>query len=186
MPEDPHHDLDLTATVLHVFRQQRAVAERALAQVGEEDFFARAGAEDPLAIVVKHVGGNLRSRWRDFLTTDGEKPDRRRDGEFELVAGDTRAALESLWADGWGELERNLGSLEPDDWERTVTIRGEPHSVLEAALRSLAHTSYHVGQIVERCRRLAGSDWTTLSIPRGASEGYRPAPSSLRSTGERG
>lgn len=115
MPESQHDDLDLTATVLHVFRQQRALAERALAQVGDEDFFARVGAEDPLAVVVKHVGGNLRSRWRDFLTTDGEKPDRRRESEFELVAGESRAALETLWAEGWGELERNLGALEPDD-----------------------------------------------------------------------
>ncbi|MFT5288125.1 MAG: hypothetical protein ACI8QS_001311 [Planctomycetota bacterium] len=169
----------LTATLLHTFRGQRTLAERALAQVPDGDFTrVLPGEIAPLAITVKHVGGNLRSRWREFLTTDGEKPDRHRDTEFELAAGDDRASIEALWNAGWGELMKTLEMLDPTDWDRTITIRGETHSVAEASLRSLAHTSYHVGQIVQMSRRIAGDTWQGLSIPRGQSEAFRqnPAP----------
>lgn len=170
------------ATILHTFQSQRRLAERALAQVSDLDFLRRLeGEPEPLAIVVKHVGGNLRSRWRAFLTSDGEKPDRHRDREFELGPEDTRASIEALWTAGWSELTRTLEALSPADWERTVTIRGEPHSVTEAALRSLAHTSYHVGQIVRLARRCAGDAWQTLSIPKGDSEAFRLNPTSYLS-----
>ena len=167
----------LTETLLHSFQSQKALAEKALAQVNDEDFLRPfEGETDPVAITVKHVGGNLRSRWREFLTSDGEKPDRHRDREFELEPGDTRASIEAVWQAGWAELVGTLESLAPEDWARTVTIRGEPHSVPQAALRSLGHTSYHVGQIVQMCRRRAGTGWQTLSIPKNKSEEFRVNP----------
>ena len=169
----------LTATLLLTFRGQRTLAERALAQVPDGDFLCLLPGEvAPLAITVKHVGGNLRSRWREFLSTDGEKADRHRDGEFELAAGDDRASIEALWNAGWDELMNTLEALTPGDWDRTVTIRGEAHSIAEASLRSLAHTSYHVGQIVQMSRRIAGGTWKGLSIPKGQSEAFRQNPSS--------
>jgi hypothetical protein len=115
---------------------------------------------------VKHIGGNLRSRWTDFLTTDGEKPDRNRDGEFELAAGQTRAHVMAWWHGGWDALFGTLEALTPDDLLKRVTIRGEPHTVLQAINRSLAHAAYHVGQIVFLAKHLRSADWKTLSIPR--------------------
>jgi uncharacterized damage-inducible protein DinB len=152
------------------FRALRKQAERALVQVSDEEFF-RAPAPDAnsLAILVKHLAGNLRSRWTDFLTADGEKPDRRRDTEFELDPADTRAALMARWETGWAAVLGTLESLTPADLERTVTIRREPHSVIEATQRALTHAAGHVGQIVMLARMLAGPRWQTLSIPRGKS-----------------
>ena len=162
------------AAMEHTLRHHKQLAERALAQVGEQAFLEPLPGEvDPLAVKVKHVGGNLRSRWRDFLTTDGEKPDRHRDGEFELGPGEDREAVMDLWERGWAEFLGTLRALTGGEWSRTVAIRGEPHSVPQAALRSLAHTCYHVGQIVLLARRAAGADWRTLSIPRGGSEDFR-------------
>jgi hypothetical protein len=158
--------------------QYKQLAEAALAQVDEDDFFQRLGPEsEPLAILVKHVGGNLRSRWRDFLTTDGEKPDRQRDTEFELAPGETREVLMQRWETGWRHCLETLDSLSPADVTGTVTIRGEPLSVIDATHRSLAHTAYHVGQIVLLAKHLAGPRWRTLSIPRGGSELYNRAAS---------
>ena len=168
----------LSADLLHTFRTHKALAESALAQVSDGDFLqSLPGATNALAVTVKHVGGNLRSRWRDFLASDGEKPDRHRDGEFELKEGEGRDSVLSLWEAGWAELFGTLESLQAVDWARTVTIRGEAHSVSQAALRSLAHTSYHVGQIVDGSRRAAGDAWKTLSIPRGQSEAFGRNPS---------
>jgi hypothetical protein len=167
----------LGQALVHTFRYHKELAERALAQVDDERFLEPLEGEiDPLAVKVKHVGGNLRSRWRDFLESDGEKPDRRRDGEFELAPGEGRSAIMDLWERGWGELFGALESLRPADWSRRVAIRGELHTVPEAALRSLAHTSYHVGQIVQLARRAAGPAWKTLSIARGSSEAFRARP----------
>ena len=176
--EAPEPDLAaLTGDLRHAFEGQKALADRALAQVDDASFFARQEGEvDPLAVTVKHVGGNLRSRWRDFLTTDGEKPDRRRDSEFELGRDDDRASLMVLWENGWSELLGSLDALRPEDWSTPVTIRGEPHTVSQAILRGLAHTSYHVGQIVQLSKRAAGESWQTLSIPRGESEAFRKEP----------
>jgi hypothetical protein len=162
------------------FAQYRALAERALAQVDDAAFFAALGdggpeGENSLAVVVKHLAGNFRSRWTAFLSSDGDKPDRRRDGEFVIEEGDTRAALMARWDDGWRLLDETLGGLTEGDLLRPVTIRGEPHSVLAALSRALAHTAYHAGQIVLLAKHHAGPDWHTLSIPRGQSEAYGAA-----------
>jgi hypothetical protein len=161
------------------FRRYRALGERALAQVPEERWFAEpAGGSNSLAVLVKHVGGNLRSRWTDFLTSDGEKPDRDRDGEFEIRSGDDAAALRAKWNAGWDALLCSLDGLRGGDLDRTVRIRGEELTALQAAQRSLAHTAQHVGQIVYVAKLLAGPGWATLSIPRGGSKDFNrnPAP----------
>ena len=177
MPPSSAEPAALTAALRHTFRNQKQLAEKALAQVTDEQFLARQEAAiDPVAVTVKHVGGNLRSRWSEFLTTDGEKPDRNRDGEFALAEGEDRAAIMALWEAGWSELFGTLDALQPVDWSAQVTIRGEAHTVSEAALRSLAHTSYHVGQIVLLAKRAAGKRWGTLSIPRARSEAFRIRP----------
>ena len=154
------------------YRGYRALAERALDQMDDAAFFAWLGPQDPAAVVVKHVAGNLRSRWTDFLTSDGNAPDRNRDGEFALTEADTRPALMAAWADAWGRLEDTLEDLGPADLLRTVTIRSEPHTVADALLRNFAHTAYHVGQIVLLAKHAAGEDWASLSIPRGESEAF--------------
>ena len=162
------------------FGQYRTLAERALAQVDDAAFFAALGdggpeGENSLALVVKHLAGNFRSRWTDFLSSDGDKPDRHRDREFELDEGDTREALMARWAEGWRLLDETLDGLTADDLLRTVTIRGEPHAVVEALSRALAHTAYHAGQIVLLAKHHAGPGWQTLSIPRGQSEAFSAA-----------
>jgi uncharacterized damage-inducible protein DinB len=157
------------------FRGQKKLVERALAQVGDDAYFAALDSEsNSIALLVKHVAGNLRSRWTDFRTTDGEKPDRRRDSEFELEPGDSRAALTARWEEGWARAFAALDSLGVADLTRTVTIRGEPHSVAKAVTRSLGHNAYHAGQIVLLAKHHAGARWETLSIARGKSDEYRP------------
>jgi len=153
----------------------RRAGERAAAQVDDEGFFAAPDAEtNSIAINLKHVGGNLRSRFSDFLTTDGEKPGRDRDGEFLIAPGETRADVEAGWARGWETLEAALASLTADDLLRTVHVRGEAHSVIGALNRQLSHISVHTGQIVLLAKHYAGDAWKTLSIPRGESKTYRP------------
>lgn len=157
------------------FRQYKGYCERAAAQVSEEDFFTQlAGSPNSIAILMKHLGGNHRSRWRDFLTTDGEKRDRDRESEF-TAEGETRASIEAAWEEGWAIAFRELATLVPADLERTVTIRGEPLSVMQAIQRNLTHASYHTGQIVQLARGFAGDAWQTLSIPPGKSEEYNAA-----------
>ena len=157
---------------LEAFRNYKKLAERALEQVGTDEFFKTIDAEsNSLAVIVKHVGGNLRSRWTDFLTTDGEKPDRNRDTEF-VAETDTRESLTALWETGWNALFGTLESLTAADFERTVRIRGEGFPVLKAVNRSLAHTAYHVGQIAFLAKHFRASDWKTLSVPRGRSEDF--------------
>jgi len=126
-------------------------------------------------VIVRHVAGNQRSRWRDFLTTDGEKADRNRDGEFEAPPVETRAALLAEWEEGWAILFSAVEPLGADDLERVVTIRGEPHSVLQAIQRQLAHYAQHVGQIVFLAKHWAGAEWKSLSIPRGKSKEFEVA-----------
>ncbi|HET6329052.1 MAG TPA: DUF1572 family protein [Planctomycetaceae bacterium] len=151
------------------FRRYRKMAEEALADLDDKSFFHKPGtAVNPIALVVKHVGGNLRSRWTDFLTTDGEKPDRQRDTEFELAAGESRDAIMQRWDSGWSVLENTLGSLSNLDLDRTITIRGEAMSAREASLRSVTHTAYHVGQILYLARLLQ-PDRKWLTIPPGQS-----------------
>jgi hypothetical protein len=155
---------------LKEFRRLKAQGDRALAQVTDEEFFRQLDAEsNSLALIVKHVAGNLHSRWRDFLTTDGEKPERNRDSEFELASGDTRAHLMRRWEDGWAILFRELEPLSSADMLRVVTIRGEPHTVVQCIQRQLTHYGEHCGQIVFLAKHLLGPRWKTLSIPRGQS-----------------
>ncbi len=166
-------DLYLEET-LNLFRTYKKMAERAMAQVTDADLERQLDREsNSLALIVKHISGNLRSRWTDFLTTDGEKPDRHRDSEFESPFAD-RAEMMAAWDDGWNCLCSALGSLSASDLDRTVYIRGEPHSVLKAIQRSLAHTVSHVGQIVFLAKHLSGPRWSTLSIARGKSEEFKP------------
>jgi hypothetical protein len=146
-------------------RKLKAQAEKAVVQIDDEQFFA---ALDPdansIALIMKHVAGNMRSRWTDFLTSDGEKPDRDRDSEFEHCPGDTREAILARWEDGWSRLLGVVSELHPQDLGSTVTIRGEPHTVLQAVNRQLSHYSAHVGQIVLLAKHFAGPRWQTLSM----------------------
>jgi len=158
-------------------RRLKSLADGALAQIGPQDLFSGAGAEsNPLAVIVKHLAGNMRSRWRDFLTSDGEKPDRDRDGEFELDAADTAEALAERWEEGWRTLFAAVDPLTAADLGAAVMIRGEPHTVLQALQRQLSHYAYHTGQIVYRAREIAGESWRSLSIPKGGSERFNAAP----------
>jgi len=155
----------------------KGLADGALAQVRPGQFFAAPSGEDnSLAILVKHVGGNLLSRWTGFLTSDGEKPGRNRDAEFEITAADTHQMLMGRWESGWAALFSALEPLTDGDLEKTVTIRGEPLSILQAINRQLTHYSYHVGQIVYVAKHYAGGSWRSLSIPRGKSAQFNLNP----------
>ena len=154
---------------LEAFRSQKSLAEKSFAQISEEEFFRAIDEEaNSIAMIVKHIGGNLRSRWTDFLITDGEKPDRNRDLEF-ITENDTRESLTQFWESGWQILFATLESLAPEDLSKTVKIRGEDHTVVKAINRALAHAAYHVGQIVLLAKHFRSSDWQTLSIPRNKS-----------------
>lgn len=154
-------------------RKYKGFADKAVAQVADEDFFRQIDPEsNSVALVMKHISGNMRSRWRDFLTTDGEKPDRNRDSEFEKSDGDSRESILARWEDGWRMLFDALTPLGGDDLQKTVTIRGEPHTVIQAINRQLTHYASHIGQIVFLAKHLAGDRWRTLSIPRGKSRDY--------------
>ena len=155
------------------FRGYKRLAEGALAQLQDPDLFYVPDAEsNSIAVIMKHISGNLRSRWTDFLTTDGEKPDRNRDQEFEMKPGVTRDELMRSWEEGWNCVQQTLAALQPAEIGRTVFIRGEPHSVIQATQRSLAHIAYHVGQIVYLGKHLRQAAWNSLSIPKGKSAEY--------------
>ena len=152
-----------------VYQQQRRLAENAAAQLSDQEFFRAVDAEsNSVAVIMKHVGGNLRSRWTDFLTADGEKPDRNRDGEF-LVEAETRKDVLNVWERGFAALENTLAALTDADLTRTVLIRAEPCTVSQALMRNLAHVAHHTGQVVFLAKMICGPRWHTLSIPRGAS-----------------
>ena len=155
------------------FEAYRRLGEGALAQLRDDELFAALDAEaNPVAVIVRHLGGNLRSRFTDFLTRDGEKPDRDRDREFELEPAVSAADVRRWWDDGWACLFVALDALGPADVLRTVTIRGEPHTVLQALHRSTTHVAYHVGQIVLLARHARGAEWQSLSVPRGQSRAF--------------
>ncbi|PYU01128.1 MAG: hypothetical protein DMG38_04870 [Acidobacteria bacterium] len=160
---------------IDLFRYYKKLGERAMAQCPDEGLFATLDAEsNSIAIIVKHLAGNMRSRWMDFLTTDGEKPDRNRDTEFEDPPK-TRAALMELWERGWKYVFDALEPLGEADLTRTVTIRTEPHSVMQAINRQMAHYAHHVGQIVILAKHLtakATGKWDSLSVPRGKSAAF--------------
>jgi uncharacterized damage-inducible protein DinB len=160
------------AAIINAFEANKRLADRAIEQVPDDKLHAALDANtNSIAVIMKHVAGNLISRWTDFLTTDGEKPWRNRDDEF-VDSFDSRAEVLELWERGWESLLNTLKSLKPDDLAKTVMIRGEPHSVPLALERSLGHTCYHIGQIVQVARIHTGEKWNTLTIPRGGSEQF--------------
>ena len=151
---------------LSLFRMYKRLGDGAMAQCTDEGLFATIdGENNSLALVVKHMAGNMRSRWTDFLTSDGEKPDRNRDSEFE-DAPKTRAELLAMWEEGWRLLFAALESLDEASVTKTVTIRGEPHSVMQAINRQVAHYSYHVGQVVMLAKHFGAANWKALTIPK--------------------
>ena len=158
-----------------IFRQYKRLGDRAMAQCPDEGLFVLLDAEsNSIAIIVKHMAGNMRSRWRDFLTTDGEKPDRNRDTEFEAPPT-TRVELIEMWEGGWKYLFDALEPLADAELTRTVMIRSEPHSVMQAINRQVAHYANHVGQIVFLAKHFAtkaGKKWESLSVPRGQSRQF--------------
>ena len=157
---------------ISLFGYCKKLAERAMEQVKDEQLTVTLDSEmNSIALIVKHMTGNMRSRWTDFLTTDGEKADRNRDSEFERPPA-TREALMKLWAEGWDHVFSALKPLSEEDLARTVTIRGEPHSVMQAINRQIAHYSYHCGQIVFLAKHLQHAQWKSLSVPRGKSEQF--------------
>jgi uncharacterized damage-inducible protein DinB len=152
------------------FRKHKEMAEKAFGQVADEDFFRKPGPDsNSIALILKHVAGNLVSRWTDFLTTDGDKPWRDRDREFELGSEDSRQYLLAAWERAWAVLFQALEGLSEADLLKTVTIRGEPHTVVQALDRSLTHTAYHVGQVVYLSRLLTREGWQWITIPPGQS-----------------
>lgn len=165
----------LIDAALNTFRNNKQWADRAIAQLSDDKLTTPLDPNtNSIAVIMKHVSGNLLSRWTDFLTTDGEKPWRDRDDEF-VDAFTSRQDLLDYWEQGWNCLFETLEGLQPDDIAKTVEIRGEPHSVPLALQRSLAHCGYHVGQIMLIARILAGDDWKTITIPRGQSAKYNAA-----------
>jgi hypothetical protein len=160
----PQEYLDETLMEL---QRLKDLADKAVAQINDRDFFATLDPEsNSIAVIVKHMAGNMRSRWTDFLTSDGEKPNRNRDGEFEIEVRDSKEGLLTRWEIGWGCLFEAIGLLKPGDLDRTVQIRGKPLSVLQAINRQLSHYAYHVGQIVFLAKHFSGERWHSLSVPR--------------------
>jgi uncharacterized damage-inducible protein DinB len=161
---------------LKTFRDYKGLAEKACAQISDEEFFRRIDAEsNSVAVVVKHMAGNMLSRWTDFLTSDGEKAWRDRDSEFEVEPGATRDALMRYWERGWSCLFAAVEPLGPEDLSREVRIRGQAHTVMEAVSRQLTHYAYHVGQIVLLAKHMRSSEWKSLSIPKGKSARFNAA-----------
>ncbi len=164
---------DFLQDILVEFQKIKKQGDAALAQLRDEDFFTTLDPEsNSIAILIKHLAGNMRSRWTDFLTSDGEKLDRHRDSEFLIDEGASRKSILGIWEQGWAILFQTLGSLKAEDVDKTVFIRKEPHSVFRAIHRQMTHYASHVGQIVFLAKHLAGARWKTLSIPRGKSEEF--------------
>jgi Protein of unknown function (DUF1572) len=171
--------MDIAAHYLEEARRQlrglKKLAEGALTQLQDDELFVALDTEaNSVAVIVKHITGNMRSRFTDFLTTDGEKPDRHRDQEFEMNSATTRADVMRWWEDGWARVVAAIDPLTPEDVMRTVAIRGEPHTVLQAINRQIAHYAQHIGQIVFLAKHLRADEWKTLSIARGKSEDFKP------------
>ncbi len=170
MPDAAAHYLEEARRQL---RGHKRMGEGAMNQLRDQDFFVTIDAEaNSIAVLVKHIAGNMRSRFTDFLTSDGEKPDRFRDREFEISPSTTRGEVMTWWEEGWARVFAAIDPLQPEDVMRTVTIRGDPHTVLQAINRQIAHYAQHIGQIVLIAKHLRSSEWKTLSIPRGKSEEF--------------
>jgi len=157
--------------LVRTFRNYKTLGDRALSQVSDADLHALLDPDaNSIAMIVKHLAGNLRSRFTDFLTTDGEKPDRDRDAEFEMPEQVSREVVVGWWEEAWAIVFREVESLTAGDLQKTVTIRGESFLVIEALNRLSNHAAYHVGQIVFLAKHFSGSQWTSLSIPKGQSK----------------
>lgn len=155
------------------FRGHKRMGEQAIVQVKDDELLALIDPEsNSIAMLVKHLAGNMRSRFTGFLSSDGEKPDRFRDREFEIHSATTRAEIMKWWEEGWNHVFSALAALKPEDVMRGTTIRGEPHTGLQALNRSLAHYAYHVGQIVFQAKHFRSQEWKTLSVPKGKSEEF--------------
>ncbi len=154
------------------FDNYKTLAEKTFEQLSDDGLFWQYNeASNSIAIIVQHLAGNMLSRWTDFLNSDGEKPWRNRDAEFEPVIN-TRAELLEKWNLGWKSLADALNSIKADDWDKKIYIRGEEHSVVDAINRQLAHIPYHVGQIAYIGKMISGEKWLSLSIPKGASQAF--------------
>jgi hypothetical protein len=161
------HYLDDAITT---FRAYKKLAEKALDQVRDEEYFIKLDEEsNSIAVIMRHLAGNMLSRWTDFLTTDGEKPERGRDGEFVIELQTSKSDVMNYWDKGWQRTFETLEVLQPEDLLRTVMIRGETHTVVQAINRQLAHYPYHIGQIVFLAKHFRLSDWKSLSIPKNKS-----------------
>ncbi len=162
----------ILAESVRVFRKQKQLGDRAITQLDKDELFVPIDPEaNSVAVLIKHLHGNMRSRWTDFLTSDGEKPDRGRDGEFIIAPSErSRNVVLQWWEDGWSYVFTAVTSLTPADLQANVLIRGETMPAIAAILRQLDHYAQHVGQIVLLAKHLKGADWQTLSIPRGKSE----------------
>ena len=158
--------------VVSLFRMYQRLSEKAMAQTTDEQLLIQIDPEaNSIALIVKHIAGNLRSRWTDFLTSDGEKPNRDRDGEF-LDPPATREELMKMWNEGWACVYSACQNLTDADLTRTVTIRGEAHAVVQALNRSVTHCAYHCGQIVMLAKHFQGEQWKSISVPRGKSKEF--------------
>src|SRR6267142_829700 len=172
-------------------RKLKRLADKAIGQIDDEQLFAVLDPEaNSIAVIMQHIAGNMRSRWTDFLTSDGEKPNRDRDREFVVEPGNSRAQILSTWEEGWNCAFHAVSSLTPDDLGKTIRIRDEPHSVVEAINRQMSHYAVHVGQIVLLAKHYAGANWHSLSIPRGKSKEFevskRGAPYNLKQDAQKG
>ena len=171
---------------LRNFRDYKKLAEGAFGQVTDEEFFRALDEEaNSLAVIVRHMSGNMLSRWTDFLTTDGEKPDRNRDLEFVITEGATRNDVMARWEQGWRCLFDAVEALRPEDASRKVLIRGEEHSVVEAVNRQLTHYSYHTGQLVFLAKHFRSAAWKSLSVPRNRSAEFNAYMTDKAAEGER-
>jgi hypothetical protein len=155
------------------FRAYKKLAEKALAQIRDEEYFVILDEEsNSIAVIMKHLAGNMISRWTDFLTTDGEKPDRNRDQEFVIAAGITKDEMFAYWEQGWSCLLNTVESLQPVDLDKKIFIRGKAHSVVQAINRQMTHYAYHIGQIVFLAKHIRSTEWKSLSVPRNRSAGF--------------
>jgi hypothetical protein len=164
------------ADSISLLQYYKKLGERAMEQLSEAELYSTLDSEgNSIAVIVKHLVGNMRSRFTDFLTTDGEKPDRNRDSEFEAEVAPSRTELMKKWDFGWSVVFSALEPLNDADLSTKVTIRGEPHAVMQAINRQVAHYSYHVGQIVFLAKHFRAADWKVLSVPRGKSKDFNKA-----------
>lgn len=172
MNDSPNLGAEVITSAVTCFQANKGWADKAIAQLPDDKLHVTLDTNtNSVAVIMKHVAGNLKSRWTDFLTTDGEKPWRNRDDEFVDSFKDRHEVL-NYWEEGWACIFDTLESLQPGDLEKFVTIRGEPHTVPLAIHRSLAHSAYHIGQIMLLARILAGEYWETITIPRGGSNDF--------------